>query len=100
MHASGILFVGEHGKMLSGFSGGNDLLLPVAKLKNFKRPKPTLPSSIGHYLEWTNGCKTNTPTSCPIDFGCRMNEIALLGAIALRSIAPPDLPRKRPTELL
>lgn len=100
MPASGILFVGEHGKMLSGFSGGNDLLLPVAKFKNFKRPKPTLPRSIGHYLEWTNGCKTNTPTSCPIDFGCRMNEIALLGAIALRSIAPPDLPRKRPTELL
>ena len=101
MPVSGILFVGKEGKLLCGFSGGKDLLLPFEKFKNFKRPRPTLPRTIGHYIEWTKGCKTNTPTNCPIDYGCQMIELALLGAIALRSIAPdPDLPRKRPADLM
>ena len=92
MPEAGILFVGEQGKMLSHFSGGGDLLLPESKFKNYTRPTPTLPRTIGHYREWTEGCKTNTATNCPMDFGCEMTELALLGTTALRTLVP-DRPR-------
>ena len=88
MPESGILFVGERGKMLSGFSGGGDLLLPTANFRDYQRPAPTLPRTAGHYREWTEGCKTNKPTNCPLELGCRMTEVALLGTIALRTLVP------------
>jgi len=85
MPASGILFVGDKGKMLSG-GGSQDLLLPAKDFRNFQRPPKTLPRSIGHYREWTQGCKTGKPTNCPMAFGAQMTEMALLGTIAIRVI--------------
>jgi len=38
-----------------------------------------------HYHEWTESCKTGETTVCPIEFGCEMTEMALLGAMALRT---------------
>jgi hypothetical protein len=88
MGAFGTLFVGEKGKLLSGFSGGGDILLPVERFRDFQRPPKTLPRTIGHYREWTQGCKTGKPTNCPIQFGAKMTELGLLGAIAIRKIPP------------
>jgi predicted dehydrogenase len=86
MPARGTLFVGEKGKLLSGFGGGGDMLLPVQKFHDFQRPLKTLSRTIGHYREWTQGCKTGKRTNCPIEFGAKMTELALLGAIAVRKI--------------
>ena len=91
MRDSGLLFIGEEGKLLCGFGGGGDVL-PAEKFKDFQRPAPTLPRTIGHYRESTEGCKTKQPTNCPMDFGSQMTETALLGTIALRSLIP-DQPR-------
>ncbi len=90
MIEAGILFIGEEGKMNSRFYGGADLLLPATKFKDYQRPAPTLPRTTGHYREWTEGCKTNTATNCPLEFGCQMTELALLGTIALRSFVPEE----------
>jgi len=38
-----------------------------------------------HYGEWTLACKTGARTVCPIEFGCEMTELALLGTLALRT---------------
>lgn len=90
---SGLLFVGEKGKLLAGFSGGNvtpgrglagGLLLPEGSFRDFRQPEKTLPRVPDHYGEWTQACKTGARTSCPIEFGCEMTEIGLLGALALR----------------
>jgi hypothetical protein len=92
MPESGMLLVGEQGKMLSGFSGGLDWLLPADKFQGFARPAPTLPRTMGHYREWTEGCKAGKPTNCPLELGCQMTETALLGTVALRTLVP-DQPR-------
>ncbi|TKJ38614.1 MAG: oxidoreductase [Planctomycetes bacterium B3_Pla] len=93
--SSGLLFVGEQGKMISGYSGGNPfgksrgiaggLLLPEKKFRDFQQPAQTMNRCNEHYREWTQACKTGGTTVCPIDFGCEMTEMALLGALALRT---------------
>ena len=94
--SSGLLFVGENGKLIAGYSGGNPfgkrgrgidggLLLPEKKFRDFKQPAKTMRRCKDHYREWTESCKTGGRTVCPIEFGCEMTEMALLGALALRS---------------
>jgi hypothetical protein len=102
MPPRGILFVGDEGKLLSSFYGGNrwyirgeeerlvlgidgGLLLPHWKFKAYQQPEATLPRVKDHYLEWTEACKTGGRTEVPIEYGCDMTELGLLGAIALRT---------------
>lgn len=99
MPESGQLFIGEKGKLMSGFTGGGDTLLPREQFRDYQRPPKTLPRSIGHYLEWTQGCKTGKPTSCPMDYGSRLTEMALLGTLALRS-SPTEPAYGHPSSVL
>jgi predicted dehydrogenase len=85
MPKSGLLFVGDHGKLLTEYSGGKELLLPEKKFRDFTPPPKTLPRTTGHYREWIDACKTGKPTSCNFDFGSRMVKIAQLGAMAARA---------------
>jgi len=102
MPPRGILFVGDEGKLLSGFYGGNSwymgaeteplvlgieggLLLPHWKFKSYQQPEATLPRVKNHYLEWTEACKSGARTEVPIEYGCDMTELGLLGALALRT---------------
>jgi hypothetical protein len=88
MPQEGLLFVGEKGKLLSGYSGGKNMLLPESRFRDFQAPPKTLTRTIGHYKEWTQACKTGSPTNCNFDFGSRMTEIALLGKMAARAARP------------
>ncbi len=103
--SSGLLFVGEKGKLIAGYYGGNPfarrrgdesvpirglpggLLLPEEKFRDFQQPPKTLSrcEEEDHYLEWTQACKTGKTTICPIELGCEMTETALLGTLALRT---------------
>lgn len=94
MPVAGVLFVGEKGKLLSGYGGGNlfkdrgnngGLLLPEDKFIGFQDPPKTMRRADEHYKEWTQACKTGATTVCPIEFGCEMTELGLLGALALRT---------------
>ena len=102
---SGLLFVGEKGKLLARYYGGNlfrrrlddgsgrlrglegGLLLPEDKFRDFQQPPKTLKrcEEEDHYTEWTESCKSGKPTICPIEFGCEMTEVALLGTLALKT---------------
>jgi len=75
---SGGRFLGQR-----GFRGG--LLLPEEKFRDFPEPPRSLPRVEDHYGEWVRACKTGTQTVCPIGLGCEMTEVALLGALALRT---------------
>jgi predicted dehydrogenase len=88
MPKEGLLLVGEKGKLLSGYYGGKNMLLPESKFRDYQPPPKTLPRTIGHYKEWTQACKEGTPTHCNFDIGSRMTEIALLGKMALRAARP------------
>jgi predicted dehydrogenase len=88
MPKEGLLFVGEKGKLLSGYYGGKNVLMPEGRFRDFQAPPKTLPRTIGHYKEWVEACKTGSPTNCDFDFGSRMTEIALLGKMAARAARP------------
>ncbi|MHC4545684.1 MAG: gfo/Idh/MocA family oxidoreductase, partial [Planctomycetota bacterium] len=97
--SSGLLFVGEKGKLMTGYGGGNPfgrsnrglaggLLLPEKKFRDFEQPPKTMPRCNSHYTEWMQACKTGGRTVCPVEFGCEMTELALLGTLALRTRRP------------
>lgn len=101
--SSGLMFVGEAGILITGYTGGNPfhrrrdggpgswrgcaggLLLPEEKFREVEQPSPTLRRVEDHYGEWTRACKTGARTVCPVEFGCEMTELALLGALSLRT---------------
>src|ERR1039457_2359906 len=101
----GVLYVGDNGKLLAGYYGGNPfqssravaggqprtlpggLLLPEARFKDFPQPAPTLPrvEKEDHYPEWPRCVKEGRPTCLPIEFASHLTELALLGTLALRT---------------
>lgn len=102
----GVLFVGDNGKLMTSYYGGNPfapfgrapragapsalpggLLLPATKFKAFPQPAKTLArcEKDDHYTDWTRSCKKGTPTALPVEFACQMTEVALLGTLALRT---------------
>ncbi|HEU5117033.1 MAG TPA: Gfo/Idh/MocA family oxidoreductase [Isosphaeraceae bacterium] len=80
---NGTLFVGDDGMLLADY--GNHVLLPQEKFRDYKKPEPSIPSSIGHYAEWIKACKTGSPTSCNFDYSGALTEAVLLGVVAFRS---------------
>lgn len=79
---SGVLFVGDKGMLLSDY--GKHVLLPETQFKDFVRPVPTIPSSIGHYAEWIQACKTGSPTTCHFGYAGWLTEANHLGNVAYR----------------
>ena len=88
MPADGLLFIGEKGKLLSGYYGGKNRLLPERQFRDFQPPPKTLKRTIGHYQEWILACKTGSPTNVNFEFGSHMTQVAQLGAIAARCARP------------
>jgi predicted dehydrogenase len=81
------LFVGDRGLLLCGGAGGKPRLLGPA---NAERPKQTLARSKGHHREWLDACKGGKPAGSNFEYGARLTEIALVGALALRTGRPID----------
>jgi hypothetical protein len=63
---------------------GKHLLLPEDKFKDFKRPEPFIPQSIGHHQEWIHACKTGDPTTCNFEYAGWLTEANHLGNVAYR----------------
>ncbi|MEO7297213.1 MAG: Gfo/Idh/MocA family oxidoreductase [Verrucomicrobiota bacterium] len=79
---NGSLFIGSKGKLQSSY--GNHRLLPEADFKDFVRPTPFIPNSIGHHEEWIAACKTGGATTCNFEYGGALTETGLLGNVAYR----------------
>jgi predicted dehydrogenase len=79
----GNLFVGERGMILADY--GRHVLLPETDFKDFSRPSPTIPSSIGHYEEWLRAIRSGGTTTCSFDYSGTLTEAVLLGNVAYRS---------------
>ena len=79
---SGVLFIGTKGMLLSDYS--KHTLLPEDQFKDFKRPEPTIPESIGHHREWLHACKTGAPPTCSFDYSGPLTEANILGNVAYR----------------
>jgi predicted dehydrogenase len=81
--ASGVLFVGEGGMLLSDYS--KHVLLPEEKFVNFQRPKPFLADSPGQHQEWLLGILEGKPTGSPFSYAGALSEANHLGNVAHRA---------------
>lgn len=82
----GLLFIGDHGTILCGFSGQRPRLIPESRMKAFVPPPPTLPRSPGHYREWIEAAKGGAATpAANFEFESTVVEALLLGNVALRT---------------
>jgi predicted dehydrogenase len=79
---SGVLFVGTKGKLLADY--GKHKLLPESDFREFVRPKPFIPKSLGHHAEWIHACKTGEPTTCNFTYAGWLTEANHLGNVAYR----------------
>jgi predicted dehydrogenase len=79
---SGVLFVGSKGMLLADY--GRHVLLPEKKFRDFKRPDPFIPKSLGHHAEWIHACKTGAPTTCHFGYSGWLTEANHLGNVAYR----------------
>jgi predicted dehydrogenase len=80
--ASGCLFVGDKGMVLSDYS--KHVLLPEKTFADFVRPPQTIAQSPGHYAEWIRACKTGAPTSADFQYAGWLTEANHLGNVAFR----------------
>lgn len=82
----GLLFVGDRGKILCSFNGGNPRLIPEAKMKAYKQPPKTLPRSPGNEREWLDACKgSKDKPGGNFEFSGHVTETLLLGNVAIRA---------------
>jgi hypothetical protein len=64
---------------------GKNVLLPEDKFRDFKRPEPTIPTSIGHHAEWLKACRDGSPTTCNFQYAGWLTEANHLGNVAYRA---------------
>jgi hypothetical protein len=82
----GLLFVGDRGKILSGFNGAGPKLIPEAKMNSYKQPPKTLPRSPGNEREWLDACKGGkVKPGGNFEFAGMVTETLLLGNVATRA---------------
>ena len=63
---------------------GKHLLLPQDAFRDYRRPDPSIPKSLGHHAEWIHACKTGAPTTCHFGYAGRLTEANHLGNVAYR----------------
>jgi predicted dehydrogenase len=80
----GILFVGDKGKILTGFTGTAPRLIPKARMRDFEPPPETLPRPIGELDQWIRAYHDGPPSAASFDRVYPFAETILLGTIALR----------------
>ena len=80
---NGTLFVGDKGKLLFD---GTPHIIPETKMKEFKRPEPTLPRTPGndHHTDFFIAAKGGRPAVSNFDFASLVTESALVGNISIR----------------
>jgi hypothetical protein len=84
MPAEGLLFVGDDGKILAEFTGGEPRLIPKKRMEMFKAPPQTLPRPAEELDQWVRACHGGEPSDASFTAVAPFAESILLGNIALR----------------
>lgn len=92
---NGLLFIGDEGVLMTDVAGRKPRLIPEARMKSYRLPKPTLPPSPGHWKEWVNACKGGEPAGSNFDHAARLTETVLLGNVPLRPELREPLSKQR-----
>jgi hypothetical protein len=84
MPDEGVLYVGDKGKIIAGFTGGEPRLIPKARMAAFQPPPQTLPRPAGELEQWIRACRGTQPSDASFTAVARITETILLGTIASR----------------
>jgi predicted dehydrogenase len=84
---TGAVVIGEKGKIMYGSHGANSVrIIPETKMKEYRRPEPTIPRVKGHHEDWLEAVKNNRPAGSNFDYGGPLTELAQLGIIATKML--------------
>ena len=85
---NGAIVVGTKGTLSSvEWTGGDWLLLPEERFRDYQAPKPSLPRAPkqSHHQEWLRACRGGPPAFCRFDgFASHLTEALLVANLALR----------------
>ena len=84
MPEEGLLFVGDEGKILAEFGGGEPRLIPRARMAHFEPPPQTLPRPAEELDQWIRACRGGAASNASFENVAALAETILLGTIALR----------------
>lgn len=84
MPAEGLLFVGDHGKILAGFTGNSPKLIPRRRMEEFQAPPKALPRPAGELDQFIRACRGEAKSDANFESVYPMAETILLGTIAVR----------------
>ena len=84
-NGSGVIFIGDKGKLMCGEYGDSPRLIPEAKMKAYKQPEKYLPRVIGkHEEDWIRACKGGEPACSNFDYAGPLTETVVMGNFAIR----------------
>ncbi len=82
---TGAVVIGDKGTIMYGSHGaGGVRLIPETKMKEYKRPEPTLPRAKGHQEDWLQAIRNGTKAGSDFSYGGPLTELAMLGVIAIK----------------
>jgi hypothetical protein len=89
LKGSGVIFIGDKGKIICGEYGHDPKILPESKMISYKQPERTIPRIPlgrlgGHEADWIRACKEGKPAGSNFDYAGPMTEAGLLGNVAIR----------------
>jgi predicted dehydrogenase len=88
LNDSGVIFVGDKGKLTCHTYSNSPRLIPETKMQEYKRPPKTLPripnGRDGHEQDWVRACKGGKPACSNFDYAGPMTESVVLGNLAIR----------------
>ena len=83
--SNGSLFIGTDGAMTSGCYGGESRLVPAERMKDYKRPDPSIPRipEGNPYKDWIDAVKNNRKAISDFSYAGPLTEVANFGNIPL-----------------
>ncbi len=85
---TGAIMLGEKGMIVHGSHGaGACHILPESLSDQYKgdhAPKQTIERVKGHHWDWLEAIRTGRPAGSNFDYGGRLTQVALIGAISIR----------------
>jgi predicted dehydrogenase len=82
---TGAVVIGDKGTIMYGSHGaGGVRIIPETKMKEYKRPEPTLPRAKGHQEDWLQAIRNGTKAGSDFAYGGPLTELAMLGVIAIK----------------
>lgn len=82
---TGAVVIGDKGTILYGSHGaGGVRLIPETRMREYKRPAPSIPRVKGHQQDWLQAIRNGGKSGSDFAYGGPLTEIAMLGIIAIK----------------